>query len=292
MHRWIGQHNPEFSSEGSSPLLYEAVHASVLALLPAAYRRCYTDESPVSRHERALIVLDQPRASVARARLHLELYPDFAGRRVPDRIYTPPRTTATHTSTYTESIHSPLARVFSHAVPTAKAVAVLARLGSGVLELGAGSGHWASVLRTGGVDVLAYNATPPPFQWTEVLEGGAEVLADRGHAERALMLCWPVTAANAGSVWDAEALAAYTGDTVVYVGALDTATKGALDGFEGLAPAFGCHRSSSHQFQRRLVQSFELRTCVELPRWLHCLDTLTVWSRRRPSYVLQPNVER
>ena len=122
-----------------------------------------------------------------------------------------------------------LAHRYSYVLPQPHLIALLARY-SPVVELAAGTGYWAYLLRLAGADVIAYDQTPPGGDrdnryhpdarpWTEVQEGDATVLA--AHAERTLFLCWPPAYS---ALWDA--LLFFTGDLVVYVG--DHGTRTAL----------------------------------------------------------------
>ena len=65
--------------------------------------------------------------------------------------------------------------------------------------------------------------------------------------------------------WDAEALAAYRGETVAHVGEL--------------TPEFGT-RTTSEAFAQALMAGFELQQTVPLPNWPHMKDKLTIWKRR------------
>lgn len=91
-----------------------------------------------------------------------------------------------------------------------------------IVEIGAGTGYWAHLLRERGVDVLAYDQAPAggprenryhpgAAPWSEVLQGDASALA--GHTDRALLMCWPPAFSELGDV-----LRHYAGDTVIYVG--------------------------------------------------------------------------
>ena len=55
---------------------------------------------------------------------------------------------------------APLAHSIAFAVPNQQALDVLAKHAP-LLELGAGTGYWASLLRGAGVDVLAYDRDVP-----------------------------------------------------------------------------------------------------------------------------------
>jgi hypothetical protein len=93
---------------------------------------------------------------------------------------------------------------------------------SPLVELGAGTGYWAYLLRLMGVDLIAYDSAPvggprenryhlDVSPWTDVLAGDLSVLSS--HTDRGLFLCWPPTYS---SLW--EALSFYEGECVIYVG--------------------------------------------------------------------------
>lgn len=92
--------------------------------------------------------------------------------------------------------------------------------GRGLVEVGAGNGYWAWQFAQAHVDVVAYEpavhadnkfvSTPEPY--VPVRVGDASKAAD--HPDRALFMSWP----DYGSPWAAEALTAYRGDLVFYVG--------------------------------------------------------------------------
>lgn len=114
-----------------------------------------------------------------------------------------------------------LATRFSYVLPEPHLVDVIARY-SPLVELGAGTGYWAYLLRSIGADILAYDLVPlggrhlnryhPDVRpWTEVLDGDVEVLLK--HAERSLFLCWPPRYSN---LW--ESLRFYKGESVLYIG--------------------------------------------------------------------------
>jgi len=110
---------------------------------------------------------------------------------------------------------------YAWAIPSEEAIALLVRLGP-LVEMGAGTGYWAWLIRQAGGDILAYDRYPPPDrrnrwhggerQWTEVLPGGARRLSR--HPDRTLLLCWPPVDEPMGL----ESLRAYPGPTVVFVG--------------------------------------------------------------------------
>jgi hypothetical protein len=88
------------------------------------------------------------------------------------------------------------------------------------VEIGAGSGYWAWQLGQAGVDVTAYDPVPPgpdnDFNshklYHPVTTGDHQAAAL--HPDRALMLCWP----SYGASFAKQALHAYQGDTLIYIG--------------------------------------------------------------------------
>src|SRR3712207_5908989 len=56
-----------------------------------------------------------------------------------------------------------LTRTYAWAIPNQAAIDAIADLaeGRGVMEVGAGTGYWAALLRQAGVDVIPTDAAPP-----------------------------------------------------------------------------------------------------------------------------------
>jgi hypothetical protein len=126
-----------------------------------------------------------------------------------------------------------VARHFAWAVPTEEAIACIRRHAASVVEVGAGSGYWAWLMRQAGIVVAAFDRDPPQFTWSEV-ECGDESVAF-AHPEKALFLCWPPWASNMA----VNALAAYGGEHVVYVGEwIGGAANGSFFGW--LTAGFEC----------------------------------------------------
>jgi hypothetical protein len=114
-----------------------------------------------------------------------------------------------------------LANRYSYVLPQPHLIALLAHY-SPLVELGAGTGYWAYLLRLAGADVVAYDQAPlgkdldnryhaDVLPWTEVLEG--DVNAVVAHPNRALFLCWPPMFS---ALW--ESLEYYAGNLVIYIG--------------------------------------------------------------------------
>ena len=170
-----------------------------------------------------------------------------------------------------------LAALFSWAVPNTRALDVLASHAP-LVECGAGMGYWAALLRARGVDIVAYDSTPPGGRrnnayhrarepWTHVARA-TSVVAARRHRDRTLVLCWPPYDDDEGSY---AVLRAYRGDVVVYIGEPDEGATGSV------------------RFRRELALNWTLSNAVPLPRWPRLRDTLMVYRRNA---VRKPLTER
>jgi hypothetical protein len=128
---------------------------------------------------------------------------------------------------------------YSWAISDPVTVRFVARwLAPRAVEMGAGTGYWAWLMRQSGVDMLAYDKTPassgkynhwhtprdpktgkPIYQpmpsYSEVLPGKPAILSQ--HTDRTLFLCWPPY----DDLMAADCLAAYAGKRVVYIGESD-----------------------------------------------------------------------
>ena len=181
-------------------------------------------------------------------------------------------------SAYYKLVQIPLQSTFALIVPCATALDVLAEHAP-LLEIGSGSGYWAALLRARGVDILTYDVVEDAEhgfrglggrlfcrKYTEIQTGGVEVLDSDAAAGRALFLTSPeplegcpgVSDSSAGlSAWDAVALGAFRGETLLLAGT----PHGAL--------------------AIQLPKLFRLRRRVPLPAWPGSSEApaLTVWTR-------------
>jgi hypothetical protein len=166
-----------------------------------------------------------------------------------------------------------LAARFAWAIPGRAALATIADAGP-VVEVGAGTGYWAALLRGRGADVVAtdpaagganaYHAAGPLWTDVEPVDG---VTAVSRHRDRTLLLCWPPPDDDAAS-W--SVLRAYRGDVLLYIGE-------GIDGPAGTA-----------RFQRELALNWTVTDEVAIPTWPGLRDRLTVFERnpvRRPHRV-------
>lgn len=158
---------------------------------------------------------------------------------------------------------------YSWAIPNDAALNAIAKH-SPIIEIGAGMGYWASLLRAIDVDILAYDRDPPKpgsknnwhqnaaerEPWTKVLRGSPSDAAR--HPERALFLCWPPL----GLTMAVNCLRRYRGETVLYIG----------------EEQGGC--TGSDAFFQTLSRRFDLSETIEIPQWSGIHDCLQIWKRK------------
>jgi hypothetical protein len=157
---------------------------------------------------------------------------------------------------------------YAFAIPDGHALDVLAAHAP-IVEMGAGTGYWARLLRDRGVDVVAYDAAPGyggdegagVEMYTEVLTGAPEVLAE--HADRTLLLVWPPLWHEGDDEEDMSVacLDHWHGRFLVYVGDWGVAT-------------------ASQAFHDRLRTEFTEVASHVIPQWEDVHDRLWVLERR------------
>ena len=199
-----------------------------------------------------------------------------------------------HDIVYREYIN-PLHCEFGFGVPSPEVLREIAAY-SPIVELGAGSGYWASQLTREGADVIAFDRHPPKTledglanfffhrQYFPIMEGTPQVLQDasRVSRERALLLVWPFQAElhkaeryardNCVEPWDVEALTKFQGDTILHVGHLEPKSDRLVN--------------TSRRFTQLLRERFDLQmrlaatvgACSNGPEEP---EALTVWRRKR-----------
>lgn len=185
-----------------------------------------------------------------------------------------------HSPAWTERIRvrHALAPKYAWAIPSDEALAAIAGHGP-VVEIGAGTGYWASLLApliaSGGrrvapigrtipsaMPVAAYDIKPGKNGWTDgstyydVRRGGSERASD--YPERTLFLCWPPYDDPMAD----DSLAAYAGSVVAYIGESDG----------------GC--CASEAFFARLAAAWDVETEIDLPQWWGVHDALTIYRRK------------
>ncbi len=150
---------------------------------------------------------------------------------------------------------------YAWAIPTWEAIDTIKRYSpNGVVEIGAGGGYWATLLRKRGVHVDAYDIQDGHYwekaaKWARVEKGGPENAAR--HSTSTLFLCWPPYSDPMAY----EALMAYEGSTLVYVG-------------EGNG---GC--TGDERFFDLLEAEWDLISALTIPRFYGIHDALYVYRR-------------
>lgn len=227
--------------------------------------------------------LDLYHGALAHQRRHRSLLPTISGEREqPMEWCTNCRANSSHPEVPRAGLHHVKQR-YSWAVPNEEAIRTIAyHSPRGVVEIGAGGGYWAKMLREHGVDVIAYDPDPEgtgehPWhsgrQWSEVLKGDHTSVI--GHPDRTLLLCWPMYSAD----WSDQAVELYGGNTVIYIGEGNGGCTGsdrmhALLGGKPYCP----HYDEPCTCEWPAAQFHEVAT-VEIPQWWGLHDRLYVYSR-------------
>lgn len=156
---------------------------------------------------------------------------------------------------------------YGFAVPSRPALqAIIDNSPHGVLEIGAGTGYWASLLAKLEADVVAYDSYEGHY--TDALRHGAhfpirkgdgrQAVRDRAHDSRTLFMSWP----DYDVSWPAEVLEAYEGNTVVYVG----------------ESSGGC--TGDDRFHQILSDHWTSVAEVAIPTWPGIHDGLEIFTRK------------
>jgi hypothetical protein len=156
---------------------------------------------------------------------------------------------------------------YSWAIPKSGALRLIARYAP-IVEMGAGTGYWAKLLRDMKVDVVAYDINPPSKDpqsntyhggnetWTQVLRGEPRDL--RHHADRTLFLCWPPYDTRMAY----DCLCHYKGKRLIYIG-------------EGHG---GC--TGDDMFHNLLEQEWGEVLDIGVPQWWAIHDRLWLYQRK------------
>ncbi|PZM77136.1 MAG: hypothetical protein DKT66_28265 [Candidatus Melainabacteria bacterium] len=158
-----------------------------------------------------------------------------------------------------------MVRKYSWAIPSKNVLKAIAEVGP-LVEIGAGTGYWAALLRNRGADIIAYDFAPSATgrngytlktnSWTEVLPATETTVAY--HPDRTLFLCWPPL--NDEMAY--RALRAYTGDSLIYIG----------------EPFPGC--TADENFHDRLEKNWVLVKKIDLKRWHLIKDSAFFYTRK------------
>jgi len=164
------------------------------------------------------------------------------------------------------SVRGPLVRKYSWAIPTEEAVRAVIEHGP-VVEMGAGTGYWAYLVKLLGGDIIAYDINPPAkehslAEWnvwhdngifTEILKGSPGILDQ--HSDRTLFLCWP----PADSIMAMDCLGGWAGETLIFIG-----ERGV---------------TAEKNFFNQLDNHFSLQKIIPIPQWANANDAMTIWKK-------------
>lgn len=184
------------------------------------------------------------------------------GRQVANPYLVEFRTARKHPDADTWEFQWSFAHRYAWAVPAPAALDAIAEFAhEGIVEIGAGTGYWASILRQMGLNVIAYDASPVDkgrnrfhrrkkcgvrvTSFTQVLRGDATMAAC--HPDRVLMLCWPPhdmnpTRPRRECRMSDRALASYSGDKLIYIGQRPGGVTGSRKFHEQLRKEWICVR--------------------------------------------------
>lgn len=190
---------------------------------------------------------------------------------------------------------------YAFAIPTDRALAAIQRHSpGGVVEIGAGTGYWASLLAAAGVAIDAYDPAPPmsadnkwfhsSAAWFDVRAADETVVEQ--HGDRTLLVVWPTR----DQTWPADALDRFLaagGRTVIHVGegpggrTGDARYHALLGGYDHcVACTYGAHDLACVCGTQARWQQVDR---VALPHWPGHHDDLFVYSRRdQPGEPLGP----
>lgn len=158
-----------------------------------------------------------------------------------------------------------MVRKYSWAIPSDDVLDAIANSGP-LVEIGAGTGYWAALLRMRGADLIAYDFEPPETgrngytlksnSWTEILPASETTVSY--HPDRTLFLCWPPN----NDEMAFRALRAYKGRTLIYVG----------EEFPGC--------TADANFHQLLEDRWILDKKIDLKRW-HLIKDSAFFFRRK-----------
>lgn len=197
----------------------------------------------------------------------------------------------------------PMRHMYAWAVPSTAALELIGQTVTanelqGVVEIGAGTGYWASLLNKQGIDVVAFEAningsllhgTPSfindPIAFADIYKGGPGILRKGAYSSRCLFLCYPPVADR----MCVDALQNFGGNYIVYVGALDR-----LHPLSSSLPE--CHRpplpkgvGTGHpEFFLSLGSSCDVVEKISVPSHFFCRDHLVVLRRCKPKKASAP----
>ena len=156
---------------------------------------------------------------------------------------------------------------YAWAVPSHEVICKLAVRHKRIVEIGAGTGYWAWMLKQTGVDVVCYDKHPPSRRklnnwghhiktWHPVRKGNHKAV--RLHPDRTLLLCWPPYDSDMAF----NCLINYTGNKLIFIGEGDG----------------GC--TANDKFFERLNHEWNFENEYNIPQWESIHDAVYEYVRR------------
>lgn len=179
---------------------------------------------------------------------------------------------------------------YGFAIPCDDALVEIAKH-SPIVEVGAGTGYWAALLRNGGVDVIASDTLGEDFGaygfsklYTEVIQEDASVMAAL-HPDHTLLIIWPPY----GDPMGADAVAAYHeagGSRVIYIGEGPGGCTGDSRMFALLGQESCWHDAGEECDCDKSDALFGLVRAITIPQWDGIHDVLFVYERVTPKELM------
>jgi hypothetical protein len=153
---------------------------------------------------------------------------------------------------------------YSWSIPTEEAIEEIIKLGP-IVEAGAGTGYWASLISKMGGDIIAYDIDPPEFsknkynhttQYFKVEQGDHIKVSE--YSYRSLLLCWAPYSTSMGY----DHISSYKGDTLILVG-------------EGYGGCCGDDKMFNY-----IEKNFDSIKSINLPQWYGLHDYVEIFKRK------------
>jgi hypothetical protein len=155
-----------------------------------------------------------------------------------------------------------MCRKYSFAIPTKEAIQEISKF-SPIVEIGAGSGYWASLLQKSGAEVLACDKYPKKNKYkftekyTKVKHASEKILGEIDPSYN-LLLCWP----NYDNDFAYNALKTFKGENLIYIG----------------EPEGGC--TGNDKFHNELKKSWKLLKTLDIPQWDGIHDLIMIYNKK------------
>ena len=308
---------------------YETLHKRVSQLFPEAYVKVYRNGEPTEEEYDLITAHDGHAKDEAEFMIPAdEEHPDEGGaRRLDIRLmrreamvpYRQRGLCPRNMDNIVKVLVNPIKHSVAFAVPSDSILDRIATLAPRIVECGAGTGYWSSVLRLRGVDVEAYDANPPSMRneesdhspnndgnaffssdaaFTQVKKGDGTTIfqGDEGESlatDRALLLVWPNNADHIDNphLYDPASSSSspqpvWDADCLsAYMGAggqrvIYVGEREDKIELDDEAIAPDCGFCSSRRFQQMLKDDFLLEEQLTCPCWWLKSDDITIWRRK------------